>query len=111
LEQTNLSGLDWMPGLSRIVAFDGIPAHIPDFLIAVIRNGVDRINIARDELVNGLKSGDIIRIQDGPFRGYEASFDELLPGSERIRVLLKLLKDRQIPAELPTGLINPEKQP
>jgi transcription antitermination factor NusG len=48
-------------------------------------------------------------IEGGPFEGHEAIFVRL-SGNERVRVLLKLLRGRQMPVELPTGLIQKKKQ-
>jgi hypothetical protein len=45
-------------------------------------------------------------VQDGPFEGYEAIFDVRLPGSERVRILLKMLSDRHLPIELRAGQIR-----
>ncbi|HWH76680.1 MAG TPA: hypothetical protein VNT76_04890, partial [Candidatus Binatus sp.] len=35
--------------------------------------------------------GDIVRINEGPFSGLEAVFDQKLKGSERVAVLLEIL--------------------
>ena len=50
-------------------------------------------------------------ILDGPFAGHEAIFDVRLPGSERVRVLLKLLSRQQVPLVLPTGQVQRKKSP
>ncbi len=39
-------------------------------------------------------------ITSGPFAGYEAIFDARLSGGERVRVLLTMLNDRHVPAEV-----------
>ena len=110
LEQTNMTRLWWMPGSARIVSFDGMPSHIPEVMIAAIRRRVDEINAAGGELFDGLKAGDVVTIEDGPFKGYEAIFDARLSGEERVRVLLKLLKGQQFPLELPDRQIQRKKQ-
>lgn len=56
-----------------------------------------------------LKIGATVVIHSGPFAGYEALFDARLPGSDRVRVLLKLLKNRQMLVDLPAGQIRPKK--
>jgi transcriptional antiterminator RfaH len=106
LEKSNLSTLRWMPGTSRLVAFDGIPATVPEGLIRAIQKRVEEVNAAGGELFDGLKAGDVVYIQDGPFAGYEAIFDARLPGSERVRVLLKLLQARRVPVVLPAGQVQ-----
>lgn len=110
LEQTNPSIFQWLPGSTGIVSFDGIPSHIPDNLIAAIRKRVDEINTAGGERFDGLKPGDVISVQEGPFRGYEVIFDARISGNQRARVFLKLLSRQQIPLELPTRQINRKKQ-
>jgi transcriptional antiterminator RfaH len=67
---------------------------------------VDAINQAGGEILDGLKHGETIKINSGPFMGYEALFDAYMPGGERVRVLLKLLEKRLVPLELPTGQIQ-----
>jgi transcription antitermination factor NusG len=113
LEQSNLPVLQWMPGSAGIVAFDGVPSHVPENMIVAIRRRVDEINTAGagcGELFDGLKSGDMVTIQDGPFKGYEAIFNARLSGDERVRVLLKILNRQQFPLELPGGQIQRKKQ-
>lgn len=109
-EQINLSTLQWMPGAAGIVSFDGIPSSVPDNIITAIRRRVDEINAAGGELFYGLKCGDTVRIQDGPFSGYDAVFDMRLSGEERVRVLLKLLNKQQYPVELPSSYICRKRQ-
>ena len=110
LDQTNLSTLQWMPGASSLVSFGGEPAFVPDSLIQAIRQRVDAIDTVGGEQLNGLKQGETVVIQAGPFAGYEAIFDTSISGSERVRVLLKLLRNRQLALELPTGQIERKKQ-
>ncbi len=88
----------------------GSPPAVPDNVIAAIRRRVDEINAAGGELFDGLKPGDVVHIQDGPFSGYDAIFDVRLSGEERVRVLLKLLNKQQFPIELPSSYIRRKKQ-
>jgi len=112
LGQHKASALQWMPGATGFVSFNGIPARVPEGLVPSLRQRVEEINEFGGELFHGLKTGDSVRIVEGPFRGYEAIFDAKLPGSERVRVLLKLLQQRrQFPLELEAGQIqrNPKR--
>ena len=106
MQQVGTSTLQWMPFSSGFVSFDGTPASVPDNLVLAIRRHVDEINAAGGEHLAGLKPGDMVVIQGGPFDGYEAILDARLTGTERVRVLLKLLKDRQINLELPARQIQ-----
>lgn len=110
LDQVGASTLRWVPGANNLVSCDDQPAGVPEHLIQAIRLRVDEINSAGGELFDGLKPGDHVVVQDGPFAGYEAIFDARLPGSERVRVLLQLLRRGQMPLELPAGQIQRIKQ-
>ena len=106
LNQVSPSTLQWMPGAGNLVSFGGELAFVSDSLIQAIRQRVDAIQEAGGEQLDGLKQGETVVIQSGPFAGYEAIFDACISGSERVRVLLKLLHSRQLTVELPTGQIE-----
>ena len=110
LEEVGKSTFNWMPHAIGLVSFGGEPASVPDNLIHAIRKRVEELAEAGGELFDGLQSGDEIRISDGPFAGYEAIFDTRIPGSERVRVLIQMLSDRQIPVELRAGQIRKKKK-
>lgn len=110
IEEIGLSTFQWMPHAIGLVSFDGEPASVPEHLIHAIRKRVDEIAAAGGELFDGLKPGDEVNISSGPFAGYEALFDARLPGSERVRVLIKMLSDqRRIPVELKSGQVERKK--
>jgi transcription antitermination factor NusG len=106
LQRVGISTLQWMPFARGVVTFDQEPATVPENLINAIRRKVEDVNAAGGEVFSGLNKGDSILIHDGPFAGYEAIFDLRLPGSERVRVLIKLLSQRQVPVELNEGQIR-----
>lgn len=106
VEAVGISTFQWMPFARGMVTFDMEPAPVPDGLIQAIRKRVEEVNAAGGEVFDGLQKGEVIYIQDGPFAGYEAIFDLRLPGSERVRVLIKLLSQRQVPLELKAGQIR-----
>lgn len=110
LEETGLSTFRWMPFSVGLVTFGGEPAHVPDSLIHAIRRRVEEINAAGGELFDGLKKGDVVKIKEGPFEGYEAIFDARLDGAERVRVLLKFLSDRNVPVELRASQIERQRE-
>jgi len=105
LEVSGTSVFQWMPYTTGLVAFGGEPSAVPDALIVGIRQRIIEIRQAGGELFDGLKSGDAVLIQGGPFEGYNAIFDTRLPGSERVRVLLKILNEQSVRVELPAGQI------
>lgn len=111
LTATGLSVFQWMPYATGLVSFGGEPSIVPDHLIHGIRQRIGEIADAGGELFDSLKTGDAVLIRSGPFAGYEAIFDLRLPGSERVRVLLKMLSDRKIPLELDAGQIEKKALP
>jgi transcriptional antiterminator RfaH len=111
LANTGPSIFQWMPHARGLVSFGGEPSPVPDGLIGAIRKRVSEIAAAGGELFDGLKSGETVIIQNGPFAGYEAIFDLRLPGTERVRVLLKMLSERNVPLELRAGQISRKPRP
>lgn len=109
LERINLSWFQWMPGATGLVSFGKQPAFVHDSLVKAIRKRVDEINAAGGELLDTLKPGDEVSIKTGPFAGYEAIFDAQFSGSERVRVLLKMMSDRYVPTDIYTGQIMRKK--
>jgi len=110
LEQVGFSMLQWTPGATGFVSFGGQPSIVPDALILAVKKKVDAINAAGGELFHDLKQGDDVEIHSGPFAGYDAIFDTGLPGSERVRVLLKLLQGRTTKMEIPAGMLERKKK-
>ena len=110
IETSGLSVFQWMPHATGLVAFGGEPAAVPDHLISAVRLRLEEIDAAGGEIFDGLKQGDIVTINYGPFEGYEAIFDARIPGSERVRVLLQLLSNqRRVPVELDVSRIRRKK--
>jgi len=111
LSDIGFSSLHWLPGATGLVSYGSEPVSVPEGLISAVRRKVDRINGLGGELYDGLKHGDTVEITSGPFAGYEAIFDDRLPGTERVRVLLKLLQTRQFPVELPAAQVQRQSSP
>lgn len=109
LEELGKSAFRWMPHTLGLVSFGGEPAVVPEHLVYAIRQRVQEIATAGGEVFDGLKQGDVVQIEHGPFEGYEAIFDIRLPGSERVRVLLQLLDSRNVPMELDAASIRKKK--
>ena len=106
LEQLGITSLQWLPGLIDIVKFGGIPARVPDALINAIRSKIKRINNTGEDIVQQMKSGDMVDIIDGPFVGHKAIFDSRLSGGERARVLLTLLDHQTLQIQLPISQLH-----
>jgi transcriptional antiterminator RfaH len=106
LETTGRSIFQWMPYTKGLVSAGGEPVSVPDELISAIRARVEHVDAIGAKKLDGLTTGDAVVIENGPFEGYEAIFDLRISGSERVRVLLKMLNARQVPLELRAGSIR-----
>jgi transcriptional antiterminator RfaH len=104
------SALERVPGAANLVSFGGEPASVPDHLVHAIRRKVEGINAAGGEKAAAYQPGDLVEIEHGPFAGYTAILDASLPGSERVRVLLRMLEKRDLPVEMPAEYIRVKKQ-
>jgi len=100
LKLVNVSTLQWTPGAANLITFGGEPAFVPDVLIAALQKRVTEINTSNKSTINDLNPGDFVVIKDGPFAGYEAIFDGIVSGQERVRVLLRFLQNRRVSVEL-----------
>jgi transcription antitermination factor NusG len=110
LDEVGLSTFQWMPHTLGLVNFGGDVVDVPEALIHAISKRVEEIGHSGGEVFDGLKSGDHVMIQAGPFEGYEAIFDTRLPGTERVRILLQFLSDRKVPVELDASNIKQIKR-
>ena len=106
LEVSGISAFQWMPYATGLVMFGGEPAVVPEALIYTVRQRVEEITRAGGEVLEMVRPGERVVIQDGPFAGYDAIFDVRLPGKERVRVLLQMLTRRVVPLELSSGQIK-----
>ena len=110
LEAIPHSSLAYIPGANDLVSFDYEPATIPEDIIHGIKKNLERINSRSKDQAKRLKHGDPVIIQGGPFEGYQAIFDTSLPGSERVRVLISLMRNHQIKVQIPQEMAKPKKK-
>ncbi len=106
VQAMGVSAFAWMPYSNGIVSFGAQPASVPEGLVNAIRRRVDQINAAGGEVFDGLRRGEIVTIQGGPFAGHQAIFDARLSGTDRVRVLLRLLSRQEVPLDLSAGHIQ-----
>lgn len=111
LETTGLSTIQWMPHVIRLVSQGGEPTPVPDALIHALQRRMDQL-AAHPEMATlpAIQPGETVQIDKGPFEGYQAILDARLPGSQRVRVLLKLLSGRLVPMDLDGADIKPERK-
>jgi transcriptional antiterminator RfaH len=77
-------------GVTSIVRFGGVPATVPDIVIAQIRERMDSddgfVRLKAPEMLPGTK----VKINEGPFSGLDAIF-AAAHGEDRVRLLLTML--------------------
>jgi transcriptional antiterminator RfaH len=101
--------LRWLPATVGLLEFGGEPAVVPPDLITQLKRRISSIQAAGGLVLADLVHGDAVKITSGPFEGYEAIFDLRLKGSDRVRVLLELLR-RQVTVEIDAGSIRKVKR-
>jgi transcriptional antiterminator RfaH len=109
IDEAGVSTFQWLPHTIGLVSYGGEPAPVPDNLVNAIRNRVDEIAKAGGEVFDALHKGDTVRINFGPFDGYEGIFDAKIPGTERVRVLLEFLSHRFVSVELDASHLEARK--
>ena len=77
-------------GVLRVVKFGAAPAVVEEEIIDSIRERVHN-GLVVLPLPSSLKSGQIVRIERGPFCGFEAIFEKELNGAQRVALLIKTL--------------------
>lgn len=110
LDKNSVTNLERIPGVVRLVSFGGEASIVPDAIVHAIRVKVDEINAAGGQKSPGIRPGSTVKIEKGPFEGYEGIVDSRLPGKERVRVLLKMLQNRKVPVDLPVEDVVVKKQ-
>jgi len=92
----------YSPGVKDFLTFGSRVADVSEDIIQALRErcpgGVAQIEPLR------VKPGDTVRINEGPFSGLEAIFQQSLKDSERVAVLLEIL-GRQTRLVLPSETI------
>lgn len=88
LSKIGMSDLSWLPGLRSVVNFDGEPTPLPDHVVDYIRQHVQSLSGAPQ---NVLQRGDRVRIIEGPLAELSAVFEGHLSGYERAQVLVQVL--------------------
>ncbi|HSK29417.1 MAG TPA: transcription termination/antitermination NusG family protein [Candidatus Limnocylindria bacterium] len=92
----------YCPGVRDFLTFGSRVAEVGEEIIEALRErcpgGVAEIDPV------AAKPGDVVRINEGPFAGFEAIFEQKLKGSERVAVLLEIL-GRETRLVLPSEII------
>ena len=83
--------LQWIPGLRRILNFDGQAAVVPDPAIALIREELSRVEAAGGLPTHNFQPGDEVVIDQGPLAGLRGIFQGPVGPAERVHILLRFL--------------------
>lgn len=94
LEEVGRTAIDRMPFSIGLVSFGGEPAVVPDPLVRALIRRLEAIHQDRSGERVRFKNGDHVRIEAGPFDGYEAIFDARISGQDRAKVLVEFLGGR-----------------
>lgn len=97
-----LNKVHYSPGISGIVHFGSRWPVLPPALIDEIRKLVGEAGV--HEISKDLAPGDKVRIAGGAFHGLEAVVTQVMPGQERVAVLLDFL-GRQSTVEIGSSSI------
>jgi transcriptional antiterminator RfaH len=100
LSRVGSSTFRYMPHAVGLVSFDNEPASIDATVVEAIHERVALLNATATTTRSTLHAGDRVWISAGPFAGCEAIFDAQLSGSDRVRLLLRLLSERQVALEI-----------
>lgn len=91
---------NWSPirstfGVAGMVRFGGMPAVVPENMVANLKNNENEFGLQSFEKKE-LKQGDKVEIIDGPFTGYKAIYQKM-KSTERVSVLLDIVgKNTQV---------------
>jgi len=91
-------------GVRGVVRFNNVCLPVADGVIEALRSGSDHGPVVIPE--PGIRSGDQAVITDGALRGLRALVTRVLPGGERIRILMELM-GTAVEAEIAAEALEP----
>ena len=86
---THYRAVNYAQGVRKIVAFGQDPAAVNDDLIESIQSKLENGYVTVEK--PSFASGQAVRIQEGPFRGFDAVFVHEMSGQQRVVLLLRAL--------------------
>jgi transcription antitermination factor NusG len=106
LSTVGVDQIQWIPGLRRILSFDGRPAVVPESAVALIRTELTRIEAAGGLPSHGFQPGDTVVIDSGPLAGLRGVFQGPVGPTERVHILLRFLGQINR-TEVPVEVLRP----
>lgn len=98
LDHNNVVIFERVPGSSGLVYLGGEIAVVPETTLMAIQSKIEVKDKCKS--VPAFIRGEKVSISLGIFAGYEAMFESQVPGSERAKILLTLLRGTQVKVEL-----------
>jgi transcriptional antiterminator RfaH len=105
LEAVGITQLQWVPGLRRILSFEGRAAVVPDAAIELIRAKIEEIDALGGLPPHNFKPGDEVVIEEGPLSGMRGIFQGPTGPAERVQILIRFLGQANR-AEVPVGALR-----
>lgn len=90
-------------GVRGLVRFSGDCAQVPDFVVDTLRSEINGTVVIRQP---EFKAGDRAVLADGAMRGLPALVTQVLPGGERVKILMELM-GTAVTAEVPMEALEP----
>ncbi|MFA7256293.1 MAG: transcription termination/antitermination NusG family protein [Kiritimatiellales bacterium] len=90
-------------GVRGLVRFANECAQVPEYVVEMLRNEMDGTVIIPE---SELKAGDSAVMVDGAMRGLQVLIRQVLPGGERVKILMELM-GTAVEAEVPMEALEP----
>lgn len=108
LDETSGSIIHWMPGTVGLVKFYGEPAVVPESVIETLNKRIISQSVEMSDMTKTqILPGEAVVINQGPLAGYRGIMDVQISGSQRVRILIKMLGEQSKRLELPASQIQP----
>jgi transcription antitermination factor NusG len=101
--------LKWIPGLRRVLSFDGRPAVVPESAITFIHEEMVKIEAAGGLPSHPFRPGDEVVIDSGPLAGLQGVFQGPVGPAERVHIFLRFLGQVNR-TEVPVEVLRPAPQ-
>jgi transcription antitermination factor NusG len=105
LAQVGESAFQYVPFSAGLVRLGGEPAVVHETVIGRLQDRMAEIWEIGTLPGPDFVPGERVMMVEGAFEGYEGIFDASLSGTNRVRILLKMLSDRFMPVEVDRALV------
>ena len=110
LASPGAQGLQWLPGVRRIVYVGDRPAQVPHSVVDALRERLapyHQRSLRRSEIL--YQRGQKVVVTGGPFAGLDGIFQKGVNGRDRVQVLLDMV-GKWTRAEIGADQIKPREQ-